>query len=218
MDHGFSVDEEIFVCPWCFEEEGLRNFIRSCGGKEPCTYCGSVGEGTCTLEELLTHAFSCIQTEWGKAADEGLPYESREGGWQGPVIDTWELLKVTGLTAWNDALQDKLQSVIEDDLWCESDPFLPRKDETFSLGWKAFSDFVMHEARYVFLHATPKSYDEHQYGEMHPVEILDALSGMVEEVGLLGTIPTSSKLYRGGFKIYVAPEPGEYDPNPADKS
>ena len=196
MDFGFSVDEDIFVCPECFEEEAIQDFIRNCGGKNPCTYCGRAGEGTCTLEELLYHAFSCIMTEWGHPADEGLPYETREGGWQGEVIDTWDLLDLNGFVALNDALQEKINSSILDNAWCERDPYSLRKDQTLTIGWKEFSKFVMHEAMYVFLNATPKSYDEFQHDEMHPVKILDALASIVEEVGLISTIPTETKLYR----------------------
>jgi len=58
MERGFSVDEGIVVCPDCFDEAALRDFIRSCGGTTSCTYCGKVGEGTCTLEELMVHAMS----------------------------------------------------------------------------------------------------------------------------------------------------------------
>ncbi|EGV17873.1 HEPN-associated N-terminal domain-containing protein [Thiocapsa marina] len=196
MERGFAVDENIVVCPDCFDEEALRDFIRNSGGTTPCTYCGTVGEGTCTLEELLDHAMSCIRTEWGQPADEGLPYETREGGWQGAVIDSWELLGNVGLYALNGDLQEQINSALNDDEWCERDPFALRRDQTLYYGWKGFSKFVMHEARYVFLSATPKSYDEFQHDEMHPVKILDALAHMVEDIGLIDAINTTSKLYR----------------------
>jgi hypothetical protein len=196
MERGFSVDMDIVVCPDCFEDDGLQEFIRNCGGKTPCSYCGKVGEGTCTLEELLDYAMSCIRMEWGHPEDEGVPYETREGGWQGNVIDSWELFETVGLTALNDDLQKEIDSALEDQLWCEREPFLQRKDQTLLSGWKAFTKFVMHEARYVFLKATPKNYDESQIDEMHPVEILDALSSMVEDIGLIETIPPTTRLYR----------------------
>ena len=196
MERGFSVDEGIVVCPDCFDEAALQDFIRSCGGTTPCTYCGKVGEGTCMLEKLMVHAMSCIRTEWGQPADEGLPYETREGGWQGAVIDSWELLESVGLYALNDDLQQEINSAFQDNEWCERDPFSLRKDQKLYYGWRAFSKFVMHEARYLFLRTTPKSYDEFQHDEMHPVEILDALARMVEEIGLIDVVETTSELYR----------------------
>lgn len=196
IERGFAVDENIIVCPDCFDEEALRDFIRSCAGTTPCTYCGKVGGGTCTLEELLDHVMSCIRTEWGQPADEGLPYETREGGWQGAVINSWELLETVGLYALNEDLQKQINSALHDDEWCERDPFALRIDQTLYYGWKGFSKFVMHEARYVFLSATPKSYDEFQHDELHPVKILNALARMVEDVGLIDTINTTSRLYR----------------------
>lgn len=196
MDRGFAVDESIVVCSDCFDDEALQVFIRSLRGTTPCTYCGKVAGGTCTLAELLIHAMYCIRTEWGHPVEEGLPYETREGGWQGEVIDTWELLDTVGLYALNEDLQKEINSALQDDEWCERDPFSLKRDRMLFYGWKGFSKFVMHEARYVFLSATPKSYNAFQHDEMQPVKILDALANMVEEVGLIDTIDTTSELYR----------------------
>ena len=175
MDRGFYVDEEIVVCPHCFEEESLQDFIRSRGGKSPCTYCGAVDEGTCMLDELLDHAMDCIRTEWGDPRDEGLPYETREGGWQvAEVINTQELFERVDFYAVNEDLQKKINTAVTkiDDEWCERSPYLLRKDQTLWYGWKEFSKFVMHEARYVFLNATPESYDDSRPDEIHPVKML----------------------------------------------
>jgi len=163
MDRGFDVDEEIVVCPDCFEKESLQDFIRSQGGKSPCIYCGTVDEGTCMLDELLDHAMACIRTEWGDPRDEGLPYETREGGWQvAEVINTQELFERVDFYAVNEDLQKKINTAVTkiDDEWCERSPYLLRRDQTLWYGWKEFSRFVMHEARYVFLNATPESYDD----------------------------------------------------------
>jgi hypothetical protein len=139
---------------------------------------------------------ACIRTEWGSPADEGLPYESREGGWQGAVIDSWDLLDRNGLYATNDKLQEAINDALQDDEWCEVNPFSLRTEQTLYFGWKAFANFVMHEARYVFLNATPKSYDPLQHDEMHPVGVLSALARTVESIGLVGTLETSVEIYR----------------------
>ncbi len=199
MDRGFDVDEEIVVCPDCFEKESLQDFIRSQGGKSPCIYCGTVDEGTCMLDELLDHAMACIRTEWGDPRDEGLPYETREGGWQvAEVINTQELFERVDFYAVNEDLQKKINTAVTkiDDEWCERSPYLLRKDQTLWYGWKEFSKFVMHEARYVFLNATPESYDDSRPDEIHPVKILEALANLAEEIGLIGKIEPETSLYR----------------------
>ena len=195
LERGFYVDEEIVVCPHCFEEESLQDFIRSRGGKSPCTYCGAVDEGTCMLDELLDHAMDCIRTEWGHPADEGLPY----GGWQfAEVIDTQELFERVRFYALEEVLQKKINTAVTkiDEEWCERSPYLLRKDQTLWYGWKEFSKFVMHEARYVFLNATPESYDDSRPDEIHPVKILEALANLAEEIGLIGKIEPETSLYR----------------------
>ena len=197
MDRGFDVDEEIVVCPHCFEEESLQDFIRSRGGKHPCTYCGAVDEGTCMLDELLDHAMDCIKKEWAHPVDEGLPYETREGGWQvAEVIDTQELFERVGFYALNDDLQNKINTAVDDDEWCERNPYLLRRDQTLMYGWKEFSTFVMHKARYVFLNATPESYDDSRPDEIHPVTILEEIGNLAEEIGLIVKIETDTSLFR----------------------
>ena len=199
MERGYYVDEEIVVCPHCFEEESLQDFIRSRGGKSPCTYCGTVDEGTCMLDELLDHAMDCIRTEWGHPADEGLHYKTREGGWQfAEVIDTQELFERVRFYALNDDLQNKINTAVTkiDDEWCKRNPYLLPRNQTLMSGWEEFSRFVTHEARYVFLNATPESYDDSRPDEIHPVTILEALANLAEEIGLIGKIEPETSLYR----------------------
>lgn len=69
--------------------------------------------------------------------------------------------------------------------WCELDPHSLPKDRILFYGWRQFSEFVMTETRYVFLNATPSTYDQHQHDEMHPVEILEALAKITKELNLI---------------------------------
>lgn len=106
------------------------------------------------------------------------------------------MLEDVGLEINSDKLQDEIMSSLMDDEWCERNPYSLSEDKTLFYGWRDFSKFVTTEARYVFLNATPSTYDEHQHDEMHPVQILEALSKITKELDLYSQIPKTTEIYR----------------------
>ena len=196
LEKGFSVDENIIVCTNCFEDYAIKEFIKNNNRGLSCSYCEANHEGSCSLEVVLEQIMYCISTEWGHPANEGLPYETKEGGWQGAVYDSWEVLDSVGLEINNDELQEKILSSLTDNEWCERNPYSLSEDKTLFYGWRDFSKFVTTEARYVFLGATPSTYDEHQHDEMHPVQILDALSRITKKLDLIRLIKKTTEIYR----------------------
>lgn len=192
-ERGFSVDEDKFVCADCFEDCGIKKFIEEHNTGQACSYCSETGNGSCSLEHALEHIMYCIRSEWGHPADEGLPYETREGGWQGEVFDTVELLENICLDTTSDDLYEDICSALHIQEWCRRNPFSLTEDKTLLYGWRDFTRFVINEARYVFFRVIPSSYDQHQHDEMNPIEILDSLGGIVGELELLDEIePTVS--------------------------
>jgi hypothetical protein len=196
QERGFSVDDNLCVCIDCFEDYGIRDFIEENHTGEPCDFCESSGEFSCRLEDVLAHIMMCIQTAWGHPANEGLPYETREGGWQGEVYDSWELLDSVGLEINSDSLQECIYSSLLVDEWCRRNPYSLSKDRTLYYGWIAFSDFVKSKARYVFYKANNSDYDRYQHDEMNPVDILDSLQNILNEIGLIKTVDVETNIYR----------------------
>lgn len=197
LEKGFSVDESIIVCTNCFEDYAIKNFILNNDTGSSCTYCSISGDGSCSLELVLDHIMGCVRIEWGHPANEGLPYESREGGWQlGSVYDSQEMLESVGLEINNDVLYEMIMLSVNDDEWCERNPYSLSKDKILFYGWRDFSKFVTTEARYMFYDATPSTYDEHQHDEMNPVQILAALSKIVHDLDLIRSIEKTTAIHR----------------------
>jgi hypothetical protein len=196
QEKGFTVDDDKVVCTNCFEDTGIKAFIAEINNKEGCSYCAEPGNASCSLEQAMEHIMNCISSEWGHPEDEGLPYETREGGWQGRVYDSWELLENIGLETSTLELYEDICSGLFDQAWCERDHLSLTEDQTLLYGWRAFSRFVITEARYVFFRASPSFHDPNQHDEMHPVEILDSLGAIVKEMGLLNVILKGTSLKR----------------------
>ncbi len=199
QSRGYRLNKGKTVCSNCFDECGIQQFIKTNYSENHCSYCKKKGKKViaCELDCLVGHILRSINYEWGNPADEGLPYETREGGWQvSPVFDTWELLEKIGLDNFSEELFNDICSSIDNQEWCERDPFSLRPNEILSYGWGKFAKFVLYTARYVFFKAKNSDYEKNQHDEMDPVGILDALGSIIKKCDLVENVSKSTKIFR----------------------
>src|SRR5260221_11146369 len=94
-----------YVCPECFEEDFLRQFVQDHAEVSKFVYCGTTAEDltgdeteliAAPLDSVLDMVAAGLQSEWNDANDENIPYESAEGGYQANTDDindlVWELV------------------------------------------------------------------------------------------------------------------------------
>ncbi|QPK62555.1 RES domain-containing protein [Methylomonas sp. LL1] len=196
---GYSSKEDITVCKNCFDEYGIERFIEDHQTHNTCSYCRESGAEVvaCELDALIEHILESISYEWGHPANECLPYESREGGWQfADVYNTWELLDEIDIGNKDGQIYEDICSSIYNQEWCQKNPFSLKQNETLMDGWHKFSDFVCNTARYVFFKAENSSYDENQHDEMNPVDILDALGSIFNKIGMVKKLSNSTLIKR----------------------
>ncbi|MCG3646735.1 HEPN-associated N-terminal domain-containing protein, partial [Pseudomonas putida] len=194
MDRGFSRVEDTFVCLRCVEDEALKAFVRKNSVRGNCSYCDQSRRVT-DMNDVIEHVVTSFSLEWGDAANEGLAYETREGGWQGRVYSTWELLYNYGPECSEEVL-NTLAGSIYDVAWCERDPYSLPIDRTLVYGWQSFSNFIIHTARFVFYKAVNTSYAADQHDEMNPVDILETLGSVAKKLDLIGTVPAGQPIFR----------------------
>jgi hypothetical protein len=196
MDRGYSKVDDAYVCAGCFGDEGLKEFVRQKSQLGKCSYCNKCRR-VCSLNNVIEHIISSVRLEWWHPANEGLPYETREGGWQfAKVYSTWELLDELDIQCGSDGLLDDISSAIHDSEWCEAEPYSLPLDRTLLFGWESFCNFITHTARFVFFKAENTSYDCDQHDEMNPVDILEAIGGICDRLGLVKSVAISERIYR----------------------
>lgn len=194
---GFDIDNRINVCTECFGNEAIKEFISNHDAGSECSYCSWQENPSCSLEIVLKHIMSCIRMEWGNPQDEGLTYITDEGGWQGSVYDSCVLIDyILDVEINSHELREDIMSSLMDDAWCKRDPYSFSDNERLLYGWRSFSKFVMFEARYVFLNATPSTYDKHQHDEIHPVKILESLADFTRELNLIELCGKEKAIFR----------------------
>jgi hypothetical protein len=89
--------DDKFVCAECVRDESLRDVVAESVADDTCTFCGATSdEGVAApLEALVDHIAQCMRLHYEDAAN-ALPHESAEGGYQGPSLDTWDVLDEIG--------------------------------------------------------------------------------------------------------------------------
>ncbi|WP_407181290.1 HEPN-associated N-terminal domain-containing protein [Bradyrhizobium sp. STM 3562] len=200
---GYS-HEDRCVCAGCFEDDDLKGFIRDNATKHQCSFCGSRSKSA-PLEEIADFIEGRMLEFYGKAVEQ-LPYESREGGYQGWHTDTDDLLfGQIGLELPKDRdgkLAQALLDLIGDDEWCEYDWLTLDFDQSLKFGWLNFCTEVKHARRFFF----------HKLGgedSGHPDDrsfftLLSDIAKLADDLGLIKDIP-------GGYSLFRARPRGSAD-------
>jgi hypothetical protein len=197
MEQGYNSDIGSYICPDCIQEDGIKAFIieNSTTSDSTCSYCNDTKIKTCNMGLVVGYIHDCIIKEWSDPAEE-LPYESAEGGYQGNVLDTHDLLWQVGVSVDDESILDDIAESIHQSHWTKNNYFSLAPDQTLSYGWKSFCQIVMSKSRYFFLSASNKSYDRKQHDEMNPIEILDSVASIIKNLTMLKEIPTSEEIKR----------------------
>jgi len=142
-----------YVCGECFEDECVKNFIAGNAVSRRCSYCDreSDQENCAEISDVAEFIQDGLESEFDYAVN-CLPFESREGGYQGVTYETYELLTDHAELGFeNEALLQDLLGLLPDDLWCDQDPFRLPPDEELRFDWGRFSELVKHERQRRYL-------------------------------------------------------------------
>lgn len=185
---------EKWVCAKCFEDEAIQEFIRNGASAKRCSYCRRFSRNriAARIDDVLEFIAAGINSEYEDAAN-GVHWESAEGGYTLPTMDSWELLEEIGLDVENDDLREDLRHAFFDCPWVPKDPYADRWCDALRYNWEAFSKLVKHRTRFVFFRVATAN---PSFGESEPSEFLDALRSTVIETGLVRTVSTSQKWFR----------------------
>jgi hypothetical protein len=159
---------------------------------------------------------ACLRRWWSLAIDE-LPYESREGGYQGSELwDTYEVLEMAELDFPRDrdnGLRDALVNRLPEETWCEYDWLTLDVDEALKSSWNRFCETVKHERRF-FFHATGRDGRD----SYTPASLLDTIATISARMGLLKEIPAGTRLWRArtDLKRGATADASKFGPPPVE--
>jgi hypothetical protein len=198
--HGFwsSIGDK-FVCGQCLEDEALRATVKENAEASKCDYCGRKGRNgakiAAPVDLILEQVYNGICLEYTDPVNE-LPYESREGGYQGNVIDGFDVLDEVGPISNNAGLLEDLTDGLSGTSWCEIDYFAARRDDALRQSWAEFKHSVKHRHRYFFQNTVDDDDVYRGAGEIAPHEALDTIAKVVTEADMIVRISGGTKYFR----------------------
>ncbi|WP_406841832.1 HEPN-associated N-terminal domain-containing protein (plasmid) [Streptomyces sp. AHU1] len=161
-----------------------------------CSFCG---ESPAAELDILTEAFvEGLKTEYGNADDEGVPYDSGEGGYHvATTWDTWDLVNEYYDAFANDAVREAVCEAIGDQTWTETNWQLLRYNDQLTSSWQSFCEQIQYKTRYVFwLRRDDADQEEERWGEIPAGRILDQIGQHILDLDLVRKIPAGTKLWR----------------------
>jgi hypothetical protein len=193
--HNLSASD--FVCAKCFNDEGLQAFVAGHAESNECDFCGAVSSEpiAAAFDDVVAHILACIGTLYDDPSNAGLPYESREGGWQGLTYSTDDIFDALELDFPNpggDRLREAIVDALQNDLWSDAEPFRLNRTEQLRYSWDAFCRVIKHKLRFFFVQRAQQEDDE-LYA---PRQVLELIFTFARQADVFVTMPAGTKLFR----------------------
>ena len=185
------------VCTECFDDADLVYRIQSYGEAGECSYCEVEREFVAPFHDIAEFIGERMRTFYGHAVDQ-LPYESREGGYQGRHEDTFDCLyESIGLeitSSGEELLRYDLIDEIGDEVWCDYDWLVLEIDQSLFFSWEQFCATTKGHRRF-FFHRFGETADYHP-DERSAVQFLVELAQLIERHGLVKELPAGTEFFR----------------------
>lgn len=210
-----------YVCARCFDDGALKEFVEAHAVRKICTFCGTQGDDhiAAPFLEIIEHMSDSLTREYD-TAENHLPYESSEGGYQGTVWTTYELLvdqlEIELPQDHDDRLLYAIGDALGDRAWCDAHPFSLADSDRLRMSWTEFCKIIKHRRRFFFMDDHDDPHDE----LLGPEAITDAIGLWCQKLDLVAVLPPGTRVFRArykdsGFELANARELG---PPPEEKA
>lgn len=172
-------------------DTALKALVAANGGPGSCDYCCS-SRPTATLQVLAERLGETLFHYYGHANNETTPWEGREGGFQGTVFDTRDVLDDRFAHAFDEDLWEDLANSFVDEVWAAKDYWMLAPHDRMRLSWEAFVETIKHERRYLFQELT----EEEEGSDQIPIgKVLDEVGNAFLQADLVREISKGTRFY-----------------------
>jgi len=153
------------------------------------------------MDDLVELVEQVVDRHFERAADNGVPWDSEEGGWAFSTSDTEEVLQELGLPDAVDAeIMNTLVASIEDDSWVDRGSPARSPIERLGSGWRTFVRHVQHTSRFLLRPEPERPHDIFFEDDRDvPVsEVMHAIGQLIvsPQLDILTTVDTATAIYR----------------------
>ena len=191
QEAGYSYSGSVYVCSGCVTDPVLAQEMQLAEEEKECNYCGRAPAGN--LEVLLDAVSGAIVFRYEDPAHH-LPYESREGGYQGQVFDGYEVVHDMESFTDNEQLLEDVANTFAGSAWTRRNPFSLDEYESLRYGWDSFVAQIKHHTRYLFFPKSDAAQANHD--EIAPGEMLPAIEQLLLQYGSVRTLRKGTVIFR----------------------
>jgi hypothetical protein len=221
-EEGWRSVGDKYVCPKCFEDYAIQDFIRSSASEKCCSYCGKRSRSpiAAEMDEVLSFIARGLHREYEDPAENVGRDNESESGWAIEPQDTYDLFCDLGFGDGPEELFQDLVSSFSDCQWVQRNPYGLLACDEWRYSWEEFSNQVKHKCRFVFFEVATRGSSD---WEPEPHTILPTLGRLVTEQGLVKTVPVAQRVFRvrqhdGSKPIKLAADIGTPPPASAIQS
>lgn len=186
------------VCADCVEDPFLKGLVEAGVEASACDYCGVEADEdlAAPLADIMPAIMGALTHRYAEPGDAGVPYESAEGGYLAPLVNTEEALLSLPLECHDGLFEDIVSSIAgQNDCWvaaADGHWVSVQTNQALRYAWAAFSERVKHRQRYFFTQRDkPSSWDD-----LPPAHLLRRLGALVTHFDLLRSLATGTPLFR----------------------
>lgn len=186
------------ICADCVDEEALGAWIEANASEVECSFCGTTKEHAhaAPFEPFVALVLQGLAFDWNHPDSEGIMFISREGGYQAPVSQTYEVLYDCGISE-VDEVVSALSDAIQCDSWVARDFYVGDDAQQLTWGWDGFKELAKHHTRYFFQHSDDKGA---VHDRLSPSDMLKVITGSIRsefgDYDLIRAIPTGTEIIR----------------------
>lgn len=202
LDRGWFSLGDKYVCDECFNDYALEAFVREHACSTECDYCRRTSKRSpiaADIDEVVEFIDKGILADWSHPDNEGVAYDSQEGGYQATVLDAWDLFtdELGGYFNNDKLLRNIIDAYVAGGaIFCRRNVYGVSRLDALRYGWKEFCQVVKHESRFVFLIDDEHWGDYRSHDEIPPSEFLFRLGELITEAKLVKELEPSSRFYR----------------------
>ncbi len=192
-------DIEKFVCTKCVNDKFLRRAINLNASSETCDYCHKKSKNkniAASVEVIIDLILKGFEYEWENPLNE-LRYVSSEGGWQGEVLDNWDISEYIQDEAEieNIELLKDIRESLVDREWCK--PNRASWEDTLNFSWNTFTNLIKHKYRYTFYQIPEDAYRNSCEEYISPKKILTVIGKIINtHRGLITQLSKDTEIFR----------------------
>jgi hypothetical protein len=185
------------ICMSCVDEPGLRAFVDTARLTGECAYCQQQDVKVAAAQEVVELIAECVSRHFEDPV-HGVHFDSAEGGYTLPLMDSRELLEKLGLDSVNDRLLeeaiDELDGIATE--WVETDPYSSRYNEQLMYDWAEFADQVKHVTRHTFFRAKVDHLESGDTAVEQPYQVMILIGGVIQRLKAFRTVKKGDVLFR----------------------